>query len=259
MAIRLDKPDSGRGQCFGDPLQCRIHRPGDQRDSCTYRFAAGAPSSRADRIRIDGIATTLMGSLQRSAEKMQNVRAPGVDFALDDFGTGYSCLSSLPDLPFGAIMLDRSFIRKIAPRSGSRTMIRSIADLAHSMGIRVIVEGVGGGIPTSACKASWRGRSARVPAGPPRSESRRSAPVFDEPSHFRVVRGLTNKIRVGRTYWFSRVVGEAGLEPTTPGLEGRCSIQLSYSPMSCLILTSSGSECICKCRQRSFQRPFSLG
>jgi len=30
-----------------------------------------------------------------------------------------------------------------------------------------------------------------------------------------------NKIRVGRTYWFSRVVGEAGLEPTTPGLEGR--------------------------------------
>jgi hypothetical protein len=36
------------------------------------------------------------------------------------------------------------------------------------------------------------------------------------------------------------VVGEAGLEPTTPGLEGRCSIQLSYSPVTS-ILASIGT------------------
>ena len=39
-----------------------------------------------------------------------------------------------------------------------------------------------------------------------------------------------------------KVVGEAGIEPTTPGLEGRCSIQLSYSPRRSLILTLVGGK-----------------
>ena len=46
------------------------------------------------------------------------------------------------------------------------------------------------------------------------------------------------------------MVGEAGIEPTTPGLEGRCSIRLSYSPAPILILTSTGPKRICQCSQR---------
>ena len=38
------------------------------------------------------------------------------------------------------------------------------------------------------------------------------------------------------------VVGEAGLEPTTPGLEGRCSIQLSYSPVSAIVSSTGDAE-----------------
>ena len=38
------------------------------------------------------------------------------------------------------------------------------------------------------------------------------------------------------------MVGEAGLEPTTPGLEGRCSIQLSYSPVSAIVSSSRGAS-----------------
>ena len=38
------------------------------------------------------------------------------------------------------------------------------------------------------------------------------------------------------------VVGEAGLEPTTPGLEGRCSIQLSYSPVSAIVSSSGAAS-----------------
>jgi EAL domain-containing protein (putative c-di-GMP-specific phosphodiesterase class I) len=61
---------------------------------------------------------------------------------LDDFGTGYSCLSYLPELPFTSIKLDRSFVSKLSPGSGFNTMIRSMVDLAHSLSMRVIVEGV---------------------------------------------------------------------------------------------------------------------
>lgn len=68
--------------------------------------------------------------------------ALGVTLALDDFGTGYSCLSYLPDLPFSAIKLDRSFVLKLTRGSDSKQMIRSIVDLAHSMRMRVIAEGI---------------------------------------------------------------------------------------------------------------------
>jgi diguanylate cyclase (GGDEF)-like protein len=93
-------------------------------------------------LQIELTESVMMGSLQRSFEKMQSLRSLGVNLALDDFGTGYSCLSYLPELPFAAIKLDRSFVSKLSPASDSNKMIRSMVDLAHSMNMRVIAEGV---------------------------------------------------------------------------------------------------------------------
>lgn len=97
---------------------------------------------RPQLLQIELTESVMMGSLQRSLEKMQGLRALGVHLALDDFGTGYSCLSYLPELPFSAIKLDRSFVVKLSKGSDSNQMIRSMVDLAHSMNMRVIAEGV---------------------------------------------------------------------------------------------------------------------
>jgi EAL domain-containing protein (putative c-di-GMP-specific phosphodiesterase class I) len=97
---------------------------------------------RPQLLQVELTESVMMGSLQRSLEKMQGLRALGVTLALDDFGTGYSCLSYLPDLPFSAIKLDRSFVLKLTKGSDSKQMIRSIVDLAHSMRMRVIAEGI---------------------------------------------------------------------------------------------------------------------
>ena len=51
--------------------------------------------------------------------------------------------------------------------------------------------------------------------------------------------GLTLTLDTG---YRKSVVGEAGLEPTTPGLEGRCSIQLSYSPVSAIVSLLAGAS-----------------
>jgi predicted signal transduction protein with EAL and GGDEF domain len=93
-------------------------------------------------LQIELTESVMMGSLQRSAEKMRALHAVGVSLALDDFGTGYSCLSYLHELPFGAIKLDRSFVAKLAPSFEANTVMRSIVNLAHGMSMRVIVEGV---------------------------------------------------------------------------------------------------------------------
>ena len=93
-------------------------------------------------LQVELTESVMMGSLQRSAEKMRALHAVGVSLALDDFGTGYSCLSYLHELPFGAIKLDRSFVAKLAPTFEANTVMRSIVNLAHGMSMRVIVEGV---------------------------------------------------------------------------------------------------------------------
>lgn len=108
-------------------------------DVCRILERTGLPPRL---LQIELTESVMMGSLQRSLEKMQSLRSLGVNLALDDFGTGYSCLSYLPELPFAAIKLDRSFVSKLSPASDSNKMIRSMVDLAHSMNMRVIAEGV---------------------------------------------------------------------------------------------------------------------
>ena len=97
---------------------------------------------RPQLLQIELTESVMMGSYQRALEKLHRLRDMGVSLALDDFGTGYSCLSYLAELPFNSLKLDRSFITKLSPRIESNTMIRSMVDLAHSMNMRVIAEGI---------------------------------------------------------------------------------------------------------------------
>jgi EAL domain-containing protein (putative c-di-GMP-specific phosphodiesterase class I) len=101
---------------------------------------------KPELLQLEFTESVMMGPLHVSLEKMIRLRALGVSLALDDFGTGFSCLSYLPDLPFNSIKIDRSFIQKLNPGSDSVTMLLSMIALAHSMSMRVIVEGMGEGL-----------------------------------------------------------------------------------------------------------------
>jgi EAL domain-containing protein (putative c-di-GMP-specific phosphodiesterase class I) len=86
--------------------------------------------------------TTLMRDMDESIRKMSLLRARGIRISIDDFGTGYSSLSYLPRLPVDTVKIDRSFVADLGVHSTARSLIGGMISLAHSIGKKVVVEGV---------------------------------------------------------------------------------------------------------------------
>jgi diguanylate cyclase len=77
---------------------------------------------------------------QGAARNMQLLRIAGVRFAIDDFGTGHSSLAKLGLLPVDELKIDRSLITQAV--QGAITIVTSTIELGHSMGLKVVAEGV---------------------------------------------------------------------------------------------------------------------
>jgi EAL domain-containing protein (putative c-di-GMP-specific phosphodiesterase class I) len=73
---------------------------------------------------------------------MQRIRDLGVHMALDDFGTGYSSLLYLQGLPIDRLKVDRSFVAGLGSSGQDPTIISTVVDLAHKLGLQVVAEGV---------------------------------------------------------------------------------------------------------------------
>jgi diguanylate cyclase (GGDEF)-like protein len=115
-----------------------------ERDDFVGVVAAALASSGfpPQRLELELTESCVMRDLERSAQRMAEIRALGVSIAIDDFGTGYSSLSYLHKLPVDCIKIDQSFLRGIAQVDGSLPVIQSIVRLAHGMHMTVVAEGV---------------------------------------------------------------------------------------------------------------------
>lgn len=75
-------------------------------------------------------------------QKLEELRKLGVTIAIDDFGTGYSSLSYLQQFPFEILKIDQCFVRNLAHDDKNAAITNAILQIAHSLNLRVIAEGV---------------------------------------------------------------------------------------------------------------------
>jgi EAL domain-containing protein (putative c-di-GMP-specific phosphodiesterase class I) len=95
-----------------------------------------------ERIVLELTETSAMVDPMLSLDLMTRFRVKGFQLSLDDFGTGFSSMVQLVRLPFSEIKVDKSFVIRAQHSQESRTIIKSIIDLGHSLGLIVTAEGV---------------------------------------------------------------------------------------------------------------------
>lgn len=77
-----------------------------------------------------------------TADILRQLDHQGIRLSVDDFGTGYSALSYLKSYPFDTLKIDKSFVHDVLKETEDASLVRAIINMAHSLGLKVVAEGV---------------------------------------------------------------------------------------------------------------------
>jgi diguanylate cyclase (GGDEF)-like protein len=95
-----------------------------------------------ESLTLEMTESSIMGNAEQTLATLDRLKAMNVGLEIDDFGTGYSSLSRLQRLPFDCLKIDRSFISEPSEGNSSLNVVKAIMQLAHSLKLEVIAEGV---------------------------------------------------------------------------------------------------------------------
>ncbi|MGU3540014.1 bifunctional diguanylate cyclase/phosphodiesterase [Methylobacterium sp. A54F] len=119
------------------PVQFR-----DARLAATIRSILAETGLPGTRLEIEITEGSLLQDEQRTLAILRELRTLGIRISMDDFGTGYSSLSYLRRFPFDKIKIDQSFVRQTPGDKDSAAIVRAIATLGASLGMKTTAEGV---------------------------------------------------------------------------------------------------------------------
>jgi len=95
-----------------------------------------------DYLTFELTESMLMDDALDSIRRLNAIRKMGIHISLDDFGTGYSSLAYLKRFPINTLKIDRMFIHDMSHTNSDEAIVSAVITLAHSMGLKVVAEGV---------------------------------------------------------------------------------------------------------------------
>ncbi len=93
-------------------------------------------------LQVEITESLAMKNMDDTVPILENLKEIGVNIALDDFGTGYSSLAYLEKLPLSILKIDKSFLNNAHPGSKQASLLVSIIQMSHDLGLKVVAEGV---------------------------------------------------------------------------------------------------------------------
>lgn len=88
------------------------------------------------------VTETAVSDPMQAVSTLSPLHHGGVRISIDDFGTGFTSLAQLPDLPLDELKIDQRFVLRSVTSSADDAIVRTIGELAHRLGLRVVAEGV---------------------------------------------------------------------------------------------------------------------
>ena len=130
----------------GDPLRVVVNLSAMQlhHTGCEEAIREALASSRlgAESLSLDITESVFIHALESDPLILRRLEELGVGICIDDFGVGYSSLSYLKRLPADALKIDKTFVKGIGEDDEDTAIVRMVVDLAHTLGMKVIAEGV---------------------------------------------------------------------------------------------------------------------
>ncbi len=96
----------------------------------------------ADYLMLEITERVMMAEPERARQVLKELDKMGIKIVIDDFGTGFSSLVYLKNLPVNMLKVDKSFVMDMFKDESNATIVHSIVELAHNLGLQVIAEGV---------------------------------------------------------------------------------------------------------------------
>ncbi len=93
-------------------------------------------------LELEITESTVMHNAPHAIALLTQLKQMGIRIAIDDFGTGYSSLAYLKRFPIDSLKIDRSFVADVPQDPGNTAITQAIVAMAHSLGLKVIAEGV---------------------------------------------------------------------------------------------------------------------
>lgn len=93
-------------------------------------------------LKLEITESMVFNNLEYAASVLRKIKSLGIQLSMDDFGTGYASLSYLRQLPIDNLKIDRSFVETIDTTGTESEIIQAVIQLAHSLNIDVVAEGV---------------------------------------------------------------------------------------------------------------------